>query len=799
MRLLVTLTCSLGLLFAAAQGPAIIPIPAEMKHTRPGKLLLRPPLRFASVLPPDENRRLFTYLQGELRQWHGLELQEAAVNQPADIRISVSRMPGASLEAYRLSVTENGVQIIAPSGQAAFHAFQTLLQLMPVQKDAAPELPYVEIFDEPRFSYRGMHFDVGRHFYPVDYIKRYLDYLAMHKINTFHWHLTEDQGWRIEIKQFPELTRVGAWRNGTITGRYPGKGNNNQPYGGFYTQEEIREVVQYARDRYIEVIPEIEMPGHSSAAIAAYPWLSCFPGKPTLIPANMISENSKAEQKAGRVKLVQETWGIFDDVFCAGNDSVFWFLEQVLDEVVTLFPSRYVHIGGDECPKTHWKQCPRCQQRIKDLQLKDEHELQSYFVQRMEKYLNSKGRTLIGWDEILEGGLAPNAIVMSWRGEKGGIEAARQHHQVIMTPGKPLYFDHSQTKNEDSVTIGGYNPVEAVYAYDPLPRELEPEFHRYVLGAQANVWTEYMNNTRKVEYMIFPRIAALSEALWSRPDRKNRDSFELSLQQHLQRYRRRGIHYSRALQEPNVKILPSRRGTVLWEVMPRLHEAPVQFSQYKQGIRDTLTTIEPDGTEMRVATDQKYLPLTPLPERPYRVEITHSGQAEALVRMQTGESFRMDQVFRLSQSTSSPITLTHPASSSYPGDGAFTLVNGVVNEKGLHRSQEILGFSGTNCEAVIDLGKRMHVSTITAHTWEQTPSWIWRPADLVVQVSADGKTYRPARGEVEIEPTASTWKAAQRTRIRYVKILLKNKGTIPAGHPGAGQKAWLFVSELQVQ
>lgn len=798
MRLFLTLMCVLGLISATAQQPAIIPIPTEMQQTRAGTLLLKSPLLLASALPRNETASFFNYLQNELRQVYGIELRPAGAGERADVEIKMSRMPGASLEAYRLQVQPGSIAITVPSGRAAFYAVQTLLQLLPAQAGAKPEIPFVQIFDTPRFAYRGMHLDVGRHFYGVDYIKRYIDYLALHKINTFHWHLTEDQGWRIEIKQFPELTRVGAWRNGTIMGRYPGTGNNNKFYGGFYTQDAIREVVQYAKDRFIDIIPEIEMPGHSSAAIAAYPWLSCFPAKPTHIPANMISEKSKAEQQGGRVKLVQETWGVFDDVFCAGNDSVFWFLEQVLDEVVQLFPGRYVHIGGDECPKAHWKQCSRCRQRIKDLQLKDEHELQSYFIQRIEKYLNSKGKTLIGWDEILEGGLAPNAVVMSWRGEKGGIEAARQKHRVIMTPGKPLYFDHSQTRQEDSVTIGGYNPIEAVYAYNPIPQELEPAFHSYIMGAQANVWTEYMNNTHKVEYMIFPRMAAFSEALWSQPHQKNFTHFEARLPQHLQRYQQRGIHYSRAVWEPKVRIWPAQPGSVIWEVKPRLHDATVRFDQYKKGIADTVTQVDANGNTMRVATDSKFLPLLPASDTPYRVTITHSGPAAAKVQTSAHETFEVRQHFQLSLATSRPITLTHAAAAAYPGDGAFTLVNGVINEKGLQRSTELLGFLGTDCIAVIDLGQPQTLNRITAHTWEQTPSWIWRPTALEVYVSNNGQNFSAASGSATIEATATAWQAETPVLARYVKIVLRNRGQIPADQPGAAQKAWLFVSELEL-
>jgi len=427
---------------------------------------------------------------------------------------------------YWLSASTGSITIKSSSGPGIFYGIQTLIQLLPLSPFVATStgyaihpgeglaIPSVTIEDYPRFAWRGLHLDCGRHFFPIDFVKRYIDYIALHKMNYFHWHLTEDQGWRIEIKKYPLLTEVGSCRSGTIIGHAPGTGDDSTEYCGYYTQDQIRDVVNYAADRYITVIPEIELPGHSSAALTAYPWLGC----------------------TGGPYHVQHGFGVFKDVFCAGNDSVFQFLEDVMDEVMNLFPARYIHIGGDECPKDSWKACPKCQRRIKDLGLKDEEGLQSYFVQRIEKYINSKGRQIIGWDEILEGGIAPNATIMSWRGEKGGIEAARQHHDVIMTPGEYVYFDHSQVRNDDSLTIGGYLPVEKVYQYEPIPMELSADEGRYVLGAQANLWSEYMSNPRKVEYMLFPRLSALSEVLWSPKSIRSWKDFTKRLPTQYKRY-----------------------------------------------------------------------------------------------------------------------------------------------------------------------------------------------------------------------------------------------------------------------
>ena len=431
-------------------------------------------------------------------------------------------------EGYELVVTPETIRISGGSEQGIFYGLQTLRQLIVKTNDGDLIIPSVKIKDVPAFGYRGMHLDVARHFYGVDDVKTYLDMLALHKINTFHWHLTEDQGWRIEIKQYPELTNTGAYRNGTIIGHYPGEGNDNERYGGFYTQEEVKEVVQYAAERHITVIPEIEMPGHSQAAIASYPFLSCFPEEKTIVPNDLMSEAGKELQANGTPKIVQESWGVYNDVYCAGKDSTFTFLENVLDEVIPLFPSEYIHIGGDECPKKNWERCPECQQRMKNENLKDEHELQSYFVQRMEKYINSKGKKIIGWDEILEGGLAPNATVMSWRGESGGIEAAKQNHDVIMSPNSYCYFDHYQAEDTENepLAIGGFLPVEKVYSYNPIPSELPEDQTDFILGPQANVWTEYIKTFDNIQYMTLPRMAAIAETGWSKTSEKEWDDFE---------------------------------------------------------------------------------------------------------------------------------------------------------------------------------------------------------------------------------------------------------------------------------
>jgi hexosaminidase len=505
------LNCLLVAFHLQAQEVAIIPKPASVVFGN-GSFSITPSTQIK--MEGSGLGRSANYLNDYLQEFYGFRLSITKQSPKSDLIIlNYERLDYPIPGAYNMEVNDKTIYIAGDNEEGVFYGIQSLIQLLPPRPSKSLTLAAVKIEDHPRFAWRGLHLDAGRHFFPVDYVKKYIDFIALHKMNDFHWHLTEDQGWRIEIKKYPLLTQSGSCRDRTVIGHNTPDYDSTK-YCGYYTQEEIKEVVKYAADRYITVIPEIELPGHSSAALAAYPYLGC----------------------TGGPYQVAQRWGVFRDIFCAGNDSVFLFLQDVLDEVMNLFPSKYIHIGGDESPKDRWKVCPKCQQRIKDNNLKDEHELQSYFIQRIEKYINSKGRQIIGWDEILEGGLAPNATVMSWRGEKGGIEAARQHHFVIMTPGNYVYFDHAQKKNDDSLTIGGFLPLETVYNYEPVPKELTADEQHFVLGSQANVWTEYINNESKLEYMVFPRLSALSEVLWSPPDIRNWDDFSKRLLIQFKRY-----------------------------------------------------------------------------------------------------------------------------------------------------------------------------------------------------------------------------------------------------------------------
>jgi len=516
---------------SAQQDPnmGIIPAPVSVKKNS-GTFKLDKTVVLMSNEP--KNSRMADLLNAFVTTKGGFALREVKSESAGERAIILTSEGAGQLpaEGYKINITDKKITII---GQEAglFYAVQSMMQLMPERQNDEILIPAAEINDYPRFKYRGMHLDVSRHFFPVSLVKKYIDVMSQYKLNNFHWHLTDDQGWRIEIKKYPKLTSVGGSRNGTIIGHHPGVGTDNKEYKGFYTQNEIKEVLTYAAARFINVVPEIELPGHASAAIAAYPELSCFPERDTFVDAKTPWSGSR------KGKQVQQQFGVFDDVFVP-NDNTFKFLENVLDEVIALFPSKYIHIGGDECPKEYWKQSEFCQKLIKKLNLKDEHGLQSYFIQRIEKHVNKRGRSVIGWDEILEGGLAPNATVMSWRGTEGGIAAAKQSHDVIMTPNAGgLYFDHKQSNSPDEPTnIGGFAPYTSSYAYDPMPKELNADQQKYVIGVQANLWTEYIQTPVKVEYMIIPRVFSLAEIAWSQPERKDLKNFsEERLPLHLAR------------------------------------------------------------------------------------------------------------------------------------------------------------------------------------------------------------------------------------------------------------------------
>lgn len=670
-------------------------------------------------------------------------------------------------EGYLLSVTPKHIRIKATNSKGFFYGVQTILQLLPTNiYKAAPasstiwKIPVCEIFDKPRFEWRGMHLDVGRHFFPVDFIKKYIDIIAMHKMNTFHWHLTEDQGWRIEIKKYPELTSISSKRKETIVEKnfdpYVGDGI---PYEGFYTQEEVKEIVEYARLRQIKVVPEIEMPGHSVAVLAAYPELGC----------------------TGGPYEVSTIWGVRSDVFCAGNDDVFVFLENVLTEVMELFPSNYIHIGGDESPKERWEECEKCQARIKAEELKNEHELQSYFIKRIESFLSANGRNLIGWDEILEGGLAPNAAVMSWRGMQGGIDAAEQGHDVVMSPGTHCYFDHYQANPDyEQLAIGGFTPLEKVYAFEPIPEGLSADKEKHILGAQGNVWTEYMKTSANVEYMAVPRIAALSEVVWSPVESRDWTGFQSRLQDQFIRYDNFGINYSNG--SCRVKILPVMNNDS--------YEISLESEQLNAIIYYSI-----DGTDPS--------PESTVYSKPFEINKSTKIKAGIFVNGHLKENVSEKEIV-FHKGLGNIGTLKIDPNNKYYGSGAASLSDGLLGTEN-NRSEYWIGFEGDDMIFEIDLEKEQIITKVAVNFLQNTGSWILMPEEVIFEILSKEKksVYKEVlvpEATLEVKGTiVEELKTMTNLNGQYIRVHAVNYKELPEWHKSAGSKSWLFVDEVVIK
>jgi hexosaminidase len=680
------------------------------------------------------------------------------------IKLRIKKIKSIHPEAYEISISSKEIEVRGASKIGVFRGVNTLVQLLLTTRgEKASVLPNMLIQDQPKFQWRGMHLDVARHFFSVDFIKRYIDLLALYKMNVFHWHLTEDQGWRIEIKKYPKLTEIGAWRKGTMIGPYDDQKYDTISYGGFYTQEQIKEIVKYAADRHITVVPEIEMPGHALAALAAYPEFSC----------------------TGGPFQVAKGWGVFDDVFCV-NDQTFQFIEDVLTEVLELFPSKYIHIGGDECPKARWKSCPKCQHTMQQNGLKDEHELQSYFIRRIEKFLNSKGRKLIGWDEILEGGLAPGAAVMSWRGTQGGIEAARMNHPVVMTPGSHCYFDHYQGNPKyEPLAFGGYTTLEKVYGFIPIPAELNQKEAQYILGAQGNVWTEYMKTEKQVEYMVLPRMLALSEVLWGTAEPEKYEQFIQRVEKHMKHiFGALGYNFSRSIYQINLNTV-----AISGVLYVRLH-APLIKQIYYDWI--------PEDSEIYALGGlgaTKYAGHIPI-RTSGMISYNHNFDGRL------NETLGFVQEFIIHKATAKPIELLHQPHPNYSSGGAHSLVDGIQSD-GRHFGSGWLGFSGTDLVANVDLMRDMPVQKLGINLLERKGSWIYYPQEVLFEASFDGQVYFPVANANQKQITAMNGKvrldSSSSRPVRYVRVTAKNFGQIPDGMQGAGHKAWLFAEEIIVE
>jgi hexosaminidase len=688
------------------------------------------------------------------------------VKKGKTIELQLGKTAAIGNEGYLLHITPASIKITANKKAGIMYAFQTILQTLPAIRTNAPlNIPAMQVKDYPRFQWRGMHLDVSRHFFSPNLVKEYINLMATYKMNTFHWHLTDDQGWRIEIKKYPKLTSVGAWRvdqtDKVWSDRPQAKKDEPATYGGYYTQEQIKDIIHYAADRNITIVPELDVPGHSAAAIAAYPYLSC-------------TQQPQLPMTGGNYTGVSSN-------LCPGNDSVFTFLQNVYAEVIKLFPSQYIHIGGDEVDKTSWKHCPKCQARIKGMGLKNEEELQSYFIRRMEKFIVGKKRKMIGWDEILEGGLAPEATVMSWRGEAGGIAAARMNHNVVMTPGSPVYFDQYQgDPATEPLAIGGFNTLKKVYDYEPIPSELNPKQAKFVLGAQANLWAEYITTPAHVEYMVLPRMLALAEVVWSPKENRDWNSFNERLQSQFRVFDQKGLQYSKGNFRVNIK--PSSRNNQLFVTL--------STEAYKGKVYYTLNGEQP-GLQSEVYSD------------PIKIDSSLVLKAVTVVNGKVISSVPAQQSFVMHKAIGRNAIYANSVSRYYMADGPNSLTDGVRGTFEVGKYWH--GFAGRDLVATIDLGKLSPVQTITLGCLQHYRDWIMMPQWVSFEVSEDGDQFTEVAkllNDVSLQDQASVIKdftaSFPERKARFIRVTAKKLDALPKGHPGEGQPAWIFADEIIV-
>ena len=741
----------------------VVPMPLEINTTQQASFLLKSGVTVYYPTGNEKMQRNAEFLASYVKAQTGIELQvQAGEGGKGGIVLQLG-LANDNPEAYQLKVDASQVVISSPSEAGVFYGIQTLRKAVDVAEGSNVELPAVEIKDQPRFGYRGMMLDVGRHFFSMNEIKTYIDMMALHNINRFHWHLSEDQGWRIEIKKYPKLTEIGSMRKETVIGHNSGK-YDGKPYGGFYTQEQAKEIVAYAAERYITVIPEIDLPGHMQAALAAYPELGC----------------------TGGPYEVWTQWGVSDNVLCAGNDQTIQFIKDVLAEIVEIFPSEYIHVGGDECPKVKWSTCPKCQARIKALGLKSdnkhtkEERLQSYVIHEAEEFLNSKGRKMIGWDETLEGGLAPNATVMSWRGEAGGIEAAKQHHDVVMTPNTYLYFDYYQSKDTETepMAIGGYLPIERVYSYEPMPKSLSPEEQKYIVGVQANLWTEYIPDFKHVQYMVLPRMAALCESQWCAPEKKNYEAFLQRVSRLVNIYAKNGWNYATHIFDVMLDLKPNTETGTLDAVARTIDNAPIYYTL--------------DGSEPTTASE-KYTDV---------IKIDKPCTLRTVAIRPSGSSKITKDEISFSKSSMKPITMLQPINKQYEFSGATVLVDGMTGNMN-YKTGRWIAFYTNDLEAVIDLKEATEISSMTLHTCVEKGDWIFDTRGITVSVSDDNQTFKevaseayPAMKESDPNQIYTHELKFDPVKTRYVKVKALSEQKIPSWHGGKGNPGFLFVDEI---
>lgn len=757
------LSCSKGLKEADYK---IIPLPKTIvENTVEKPFTLSEDICITYPAKQKELLKEANFLAEYLNEILGYSLKVESGNEQNKPSINLSIKPDlfTKNDSYKIIVNENNIEIIGSNTQSVFYGIQTLRKSLPFNaKGEKISLPAAEIIDYPRFEYRGMMLDVCRHIFTLDSIKEFIDIMALHNMNKFHLHLTEDQGWRMEIKKYPELTKVGAWRSGTKIGKT--ETFDTIRYGGYYTQEELRELVQYAADRHITIIPEIDLPGHQLAALTTYPELGC----------------------TGGPYEVWRQWGVSEDVICAGNEDAMRFLEDVLLEVMDVFPSEYIHIGGDECPKTRWKECSKCQAKIKELGLKDDDKftaedyLQSYVMTRMEKFVEDHGRKVIGWDEILEGGLGPNATVMSWRSSEGGREGAKQHHDVIMTPCSHLYFDYYQTDNTDNepIAIGGYIPVSKVYEFEPIPSDLNEKEAKHILGAQANLWTEYIKDMNTVMYRILPRMDALTEVQWVLPEQKNYEDFLNRAYKMIELYDLKGWNYAQHVFDIDVNIEPN------------IENKCIDITMSKFGKGDILYTL--DGTD----------PLTNGTKYTEPLKLTENAKLRAIVKRATSTGREYSTDIELSKSSMKPISLKNEPNEAYRFEGANTLIDGLTGGKN-YKTGRWIAFFGENLDATIDLLENQEISNLRFNCNLTKGDWIFNAKSVRISVSDNGKEFKEIHyQEFPIEETREDGVISydinfEKTNAKFVNVIIE-PFMCPEGHSGYGYPAWIFVDELKI-
>ena len=742
----------------------IIPKPLDVNCKGDASFLLKDGV---AVIYPENNRKMqdnAEFLVDYVERQTGVKLTSHA-GMPVDGAICLTLdLSDDNAEAYKLIVNDKRVCISGASEAGVFYGIQTLRKSLPVAQDINVNLSAVEIYDKPRFAYRGAMLDVARHFYTVDEVKTFIDMLALHNINRFHWHLTDDQGWRIEIKKYPKLMSVASERKETVVGRWYSGIYDGKPYGGYYTQDELRDVIDYAAKRHITIIPEVDLPGHMQAALTAYPELGC----------------------TGGPYEVRTIWGVSQDVLCVGNDFTLQFVKDVLSEVADIFPSEYIHIGGDECPKVRWEKCPKCQERIKSLGLKSdakhtkEQRLQSYMIQEAAKYLKEKGKRIIGWTEILEGGLVPDATLMSWIGESGGIEAAHQHHDVIMTPNTYLYFDYYQSKKveDEPLAIGGYLPIEKTYNYEPMPKELTEEEQQYIKGVQANLWTEYIPVFSQVQYMVLPRLGAAAEVQWTDPSKKDYKDFLRRVPHLVAVYDCYGWNYATHVYDVNVDMKADTVNHVLNVQLSTMADDPIYYTLDGQ-----------DPTEKSL----KYT-------KPFTIDQSVVLKTMAVHPDRTSK-ISVDTI-RFNKATLKPVVLLQPNESRFSPDGPVVLVDG---RNGNHSfdTGAWLAVAGNDLEAVINMQAETILSSASVHVYVRKDAWLFDARGFSVSVSSDNKNYKEVAsqeykqmqesdsdGIIEHELSFDPCKAT------YVKIKVISEKSMPDWHWDAGKVPFLLVDEI---